>query len=113
MAMLVALGVIAFGYLLMLLWNWLVPALFHGPVIHFWQAVGLLVLSKMLFGGFRFKGRHRCGCHGYGKHGYWKQKLEEKMANMTPEEKEKFKQEFANRCGSWKYKMEFSGEGNK
>jgi len=114
-AILIALAALAFGYVLMLLWNLLVPALFSGPIINYWQAIGLLVLSKMLFGGFRFKGgRHGCCGHGgYSKHGYWRNKLEEKMANMTPEEKEKFKQEYANKCGSWNWKMENKEEENK
>ena len=40
------------GFGTMYLWNWLVPLLFHGPVVTFLQALGLLVLSKILFGGF-------------------------------------------------------------
>lgn len=47
-----------FGYIVMGLWNWLIPTLFSGPVITFWQAIGIMVLSKLLFGGFRH-GRHR------------------------------------------------------
>jgi len=45
-------GIIAvafFSLLVMLLWNWLVPALFHGPVINYLQAAGILVLSKIIF----------------------------------------------------------------
>jgi hypothetical protein len=33
-----------------LLWNWLVPTLFKGPRIQFGQALGVLILSKILFG---------------------------------------------------------------
>ena len=43
--------ILLFGWVTMLLWNWLVPALFNGPVITFWQTLGLLLLSKILFGG--------------------------------------------------------------
>jgi hypothetical protein len=82
------------GYGTMYLWNWLVPLLFHGPVITFLQALGLLILSKILFGGFgrggsRFRGRHR-----------WQQRMQERFANMTPEEKEKFSQQMQGRCGA-------------
>ena len=42
-----------FSLIVMKLWNWLVPAVFGWHLITFWQAVGLLVLSKILFGGFR------------------------------------------------------------
>ena len=45
------------GFGTMYLWNWLVPLLFHGPVVTFLQALGLLVLSKILFGGFGRSGR--------------------------------------------------------
>ena len=72
----------------MLLWNALIPDIFHGPAITFWQAGGLLILSKLLFG--RFGGRHHhCGWH----RGMWRKRFEEKMASMTPEEREKFKNE--------------------
>ena len=41
-----------FGYVVMLLWNWLIPAIFGLGVISFWQAVGVVILAKLLFGGF-------------------------------------------------------------
>lgn len=41
-----------FGYVVMLLWNWLMPAIFGLGVITFWQAVGIVILAKLLFGGF-------------------------------------------------------------
>ncbi len=88
----VALIVVGFG--MMLLWNWLVPELFKGPVITYWQAVGLLLLSHILFRGW---GHRR---HSYGwRHHRWKQRLEEKLAAMTPEEREKFKNDWRRRCG--------------
>jgi len=75
------------------LWNWLVPELFHGPVITFWQTAGLLVLSKILFGGF--------GKRGWGsrreynrKCSNWKERMGEKMKGMSEEEKEHFKENF-------------------
>jgi hypothetical protein len=81
-----------FGMGTMYLWNWLVPELFSGPVITFWQAIGLLVLSKILFWGF---GR---GCHCGNRHGgpwrpYWK----EKWASMNPEDRERFKQKLKDK----------------
>jgi hypothetical protein len=62
----------------MLLWNWLTPVLFGWKAIGFLQAVGLLVLSRILFGGFR----GRCG---HGHHG-----MAARLEAMTPEEREKF-----------------------
>ena len=81
-------GVFAFGSLVMLLWNALMPVIFHLPVITFWQALGLFVLTKILFGGFR----------GGGPKRRWKQKLNDRWTNMTPEEREKIKQEWGRRC---------------
>ena len=55
MAVLIVAIATAVIYVLMLLWNWLVPDLFSGPEITFWQAAGLLLLSKILFSGFNKK----------------------------------------------------------
>ena len=62
----VALGIATLGWLVMMLWNWLIPSLFSGShEIDYAHAIGLLLLSKILFGGFRghgawHEGRHRC-----------------------------------------------------
>ena len=86
--LLVILGITVFGSVVMLLWNALLPALFHFPVINFWQALGLLILAKLLFGGFR----------GGGPRPRWKEKIKDRWMNMSPEEREKFKQEWGRRC---------------
>jgi hypothetical protein len=46
-----------FGEIVMHLWNWLLPMLFGWHQISFWQALGLLVLCRILFGGFGHNGR--------------------------------------------------------
>ncbi|OGU32737.1 MAG: hypothetical protein A2X67_05005 [Ignavibacteria bacterium GWA2_55_11] len=85
---------LAMGYLVMMLWNAVVTDVFHAPAIAYWQAVGLLVLTHILFRGFGRWGQ------GHGWHdGRWKHKLEEKLAAMTPEEREKFREEYRRRCG--------------
>lgn len=87
------------GAATMYLWNWLVPTLFSGTVITFMQAIGLLLLAKLLFGfaGFGRRGwGHR---HSYGRHYAWKRRMTEKMRHMSPEQREKFKQYYYNRCG--------------
>jgi hypothetical protein len=89
-AALVVLGFLVFGYITMYLWNWIMPYLFHLPTIDFYMAIGLVVLSKILFGGMRMRGGG--GHWGYRK--YWKAKWD----NMTPDEREKFKSEFAEKC---------------
>jgi hypothetical protein len=48
-------ALVVFGFVVMLLWNWLTPHLFGWKVIGFWQAVGLVALSHVLFGRFRFR----------------------------------------------------------
>ncbi|HYL84900.1 MAG TPA: hypothetical protein VE263_11745 [Candidatus Angelobacter sp.] len=83
------------GYLVMSLWNWLVPAVFGWRVITFWQALGLLLLSKILFGGFR----GRSGGHGQWR---WRRRMMERWEQMTPEEREKFRQGFREYCGSFR-----------
>jgi hypothetical protein len=80
------LAVIVFGWVTMALWNWLVPELFHGPVINYWQALGLLVLSKILFSGL---GKKSHGSHGTGP--YWKHRFYEKFSNMPAGQREEFK----------------------
>jgi hypothetical protein len=91
-ALFAALFVTIFSFVLMSLWNWLMPILFGWHVINFWQAVGILVLSKILFGGFR--GRP-------GRHMYWRRRMMERWEQMTPEEREKFRQGMRAGCGSF------------
>lgn len=91
-----SLGLAAFSAIVMALWNAILPAVLHVAPIDFWQALGILVLSKILFGGFMFrKGR------GWEKGGRrsWPQAMRERWNTMTPEEKEKFRQRWKDRCG--------------
>ena len=81
-----------FGFVVMRLWNWLMPALFGWHLITFWQALGVLILSKILFGGFK---------GGPGRHMYWRRRMMERWEQMTPEEREKFRQGMRGRCGTF------------
>ncbi|MBI3903989.1 MAG: hypothetical protein HY306_13775 [Nitrosomonadales bacterium] len=91
---LVLLGIAALGWVVMALWNWLIPTLFDGGrQIDYVQAMGVLLLSKILFGGFR--GGHKC-------HERWHQ---HRLEKMTPEEREKFQSGMRGCCGS-KHKPE-------
>jgi hypothetical protein len=76
-----------FAWITYLLWNWLVPVLFGGPIITYWQALGLLVLTKILF--FGMGGKRNC-YNGASQH-YWKNRFQEKMSSLSPEEREAFK----------------------
>jgi hypothetical protein len=93
-----ALGTGLFCFVLMSLWNSLVPALFDGPTITFGQALALFVLSRILllpvraWWGWRLEHRRRSG--------YFRKRFEEKLAQMTPEERERFRSQYANRCGN-------------
>jgi len=86
----VVLVALALSFVVMSLWNWLMPTLFGLRMITFWQAMGLLVLSKILLGGFR-------GRPGGGMH--WRRRMMERWEQMTPEEREKFRQGMRGRCG--------------
>jgi membrane protein required for beta-lactamase induction len=80
--LIVLLVVPLFGFFLMLLWNWLMPAIFGLHAINFWQALGLFCLSKILFGNIR--GR-------FGSKDAWRARLIRRWEDMTPEEREKFR----------------------
>jgi hypothetical protein len=84
----VVLGVVSFA--VMSLWNWLVPALFGGPMLGYWEALGLLVLARLLFGGFR--------PHGHGRWGHSWHHARERWEQMTPEERERFRSRFRGAC---------------
>ena len=81
-----AIAILVFGGIVMLLWNNILAQVTSVHTITFLQALGILVLSKILFGGFR-------GAWG-GRRYYWKQRMTKKWNNMTPEEREKLKQEW-------------------
>jgi hypothetical protein len=80
----VILGMLLFtalgGGVVRFLWNWLLPAIFGWREITFWQAVGMLALCRILFGGF-------------GRHGAYRSK------RMNPEERERFRQRLRERFG--------------
>lgn len=83
-----------FTYVVMRLWNWLMPELFGLHVLTYWQALGILVLSKILFGGF-FRG-HRGWQGGMN----WRRRMLERWEQMSPEEREKFRERM-RQCGPW------------
>jgi hypothetical protein len=80
----------AFGFVVMRLWNWLMPAVFGLHTITFWQGLGLLVLSKILLGGFRGVPARKM---------FWRRRMIERWERMTPEERERFRLGIRGRCG--------------
>jgi hypothetical protein len=83
MVVLMAVG----AWAVQLLWNWLLPPLFGWRTVGFWQALGLLALCRILFGGL--------GGHGPGPRRHWRGRCKK----MTPEEREKFRQAMAEGYG--------------
>ena len=87
LAVIVVAGTV-FGWLVTALWNWLMPALFGLGTITFWQALGLFLLGRILFGGFRgFGGRHR-------RH----HRMHERWEQMTHEQRESFSRGLKQGC---------------
>jgi hypothetical protein len=75
----VALPVMAL--VVMSLWNWLMPAIFAVQPIGLWQALGLFLLSRILFGGFGGDGGRR----------HWRRRMMGRWEQMSPEERERFR----------------------
>jgi hypothetical protein len=84
-------GIVVFtaigGVLVRELWNWLLPSLFGWPALSFWQALGLLALCRILFGGLGGRGFHS------------RRRMAARWEAMTPEERERFRQRMSGRCG--------------
>jgi len=94
MAPLAILGMLLFafigGELVKLLWNWLLPPLFGWNQVTFWQALGMLALCRILFGGL--------GLHSSARSGV-RRRMSERCESMTPEERERFRQRIRERWG--------------
>lgn len=83
--------IILFGLtgIVMWLWNSILPNVIDVHTVTYWQAMGILVLSKILFGGFGgFRNHHT---HSHKKHFF------NKIKNMSPEERENFKRQWRER----------------
>lgn len=78
------------GEVVMQLWNWLLPPLFGWRTLTFWQALGMLALCRILIGGHGWRTSSRSGV---------RRRVEERCENMSPEEKEKFRQRMRERFG--------------
>jgi hypothetical protein len=97
MLLFIALG----GEVVLKLWNWLLPPLFGWRQITFWQALGILALCRILFGGFGGRGFHRPKS---------RRRMAERWEHMTPEERERFRQGMGGRCGFGPSASESKGE---
>ena len=98
--------VFLFSWIVMLLWNNVIVAVTGASVVTLWQAMGILVLSKILFGGFRK------GWGGGGPQGnHWKEKMKARWENMTDTEKAEFQDRWKNKCNAWR-RNRFTREAN-
>jgi hypothetical protein len=90
-ALLITIALAGFGQAVLQLWNWLMPELFGLHPLRFWQAVGLMALSWILFGGLR----------GFGMiTGPGRTSTTDSWARLTPEERERFRRGIAQARGS-------------
>ena len=87
---LAALAVVVLGYLVMRLWNFVMPALTGWHTLGFGEALALLVLCRILFGGFR-----RGGWHGRG----WRHRMRGRFEHLSPEERAQLREKMRARCG--------------
>lgn len=94
MAALVALAVAAVGTAVMLLWNAVLPGLTGWAPIGFWQAVGLLLLARILTGGLR---------GGWGaRRAHWRARMAARWNAMSDEERERFRAGLRQGCGRFR-----------
>lgn len=84
-------GVFVLGLVVMLLWNAILPEVIGVRSISFWQSMGILVLSKILFGGFHGHDRHH-------EHPNYRKEMREKWMTLSPEEKAEMRKNWWNRC---------------
>jgi hypothetical protein len=84
----VIIGLALLSWVVMLLWNALLPGLLHVPPLRYLQAAGILILSRILFGGLR-------GHRGPWRHRGWRERWE----SLTPEERERLREKYGRHCG--------------
>lgn len=91
---LIILGVFGVSAIVMLLWNWILPSIFNLSAITYWQAMGLLALSRILFGGFGCRNHHRAAHRHLENHAPFK----DKFMDMNDDERQKFKSLWKQKC---------------
>ena len=88
MALMGAIALTVVGYAVMSLWNWVIPPIVGWHSIGFVQAIALLVLCRLLFGGLRGRGAP------------WRHGMHRRWANLSPEERERLRGRLQRRCGT-------------
>lgn len=82
---------ILLGFAVMFLWNYFLPRIFRVTEINYWQALGLMLLCRILFGTFNFR-------WPYGKRGESSRFLKHKLMSMDESDRAAFKEEWRKRC---------------
>lgn len=87
-------GIVVFiaigGVVVRLLWNWVTPPLFGWHLITFWQAIALLALCRILFGGFGMRGGHRA---------YGRRRMRDRWSQMSAEERQRIRDRLISKFG--------------
>src|SRR3990170_5915460 len=91
------------GGIVQFLWNWLLPSLFDWREVSFWEALGILALCRILFGGSGWRGSVRSNV---------RRRMEERCERMTPEERERFRQRMRERFGFGPSTSESQGQSS-
>jgi hypothetical protein len=101
---LVAVAVTVFGWLTKELWNWLIPSIFGLRRITMLEAIGLILLGKILFGGFHKHGHHA----SWNERREWKRRMKARWSEMSEEDRAKFRAGMKGRCG-WGGRRDWDG----
>jgi Ca2+/H+ antiporter, TMEM165/GDT1 family len=83
-------AVVALGFVVQGLWNNLLPEILGAKVITYWQAIGLFVLCRILFGSFSFRGKRNGP--------FSNPEFKGKFMNMSEEERAELKDRWRERC---------------
>jgi hypothetical protein len=95
-----------FTFAVYALWNGVLVDVVAVKAITYWQALGLLLLAKILFGGFPCRGG-RCGPGWRGR------MMAKRWASLSPEQREKMRDEMRHRFGDWPRPPWCAGEDDK
>lgn len=87
-----ALFAVTLGTVVMLLWNAILPDAIGAKPLTFWKAIGLLILTRILFGGFRWGGRGPSWKYRKGNH--WR----DRWMSMSEEERAEWREKWKERC---------------
>jgi hypothetical protein len=109
MILMFAIALVVFGFVTKELWNWLMPSIFGLRSIRISEAIGLVLLGKILFGGIH---KHGHGRPNWNRRREWKQKMKARWNEMSEEERARFRSGMRGRwnCGGFEYDNKWGAE---